>query len=223
MANRGATAAVRSEWGNAQTAPVHLFEAYFDDTVVRVTDAPFQITWAGNDYLANGHFLEFSGLEENAGLQETRVNVTLSGVDQFWVREVLALDYLDRRLVIYKGFLNASQALILNPVPIFDGRMDKPGIQEDPDSGKCAVAIEAGWHWTDFGRRPGRHTNDNEQQQLFSGDAFFEFVSEINRQVIWGRGGASTAVAAGTAPRFGAVAPEGTAGLSALTGFGYEP
>jgi len=195
MADRGATAAVRAEWGAAQTRVVHLMEMYLDSTTVRASDAPFRIEWQGNAFLPNGQFLNFSGVEDSAELRDSRVTVTLSGVDQVHISDALQEKYLERRFVIYRAFLDAANALILDPVPLFDGKMDKMRIAEDPSPGatpgpgigNCSVTVEATAHWSDFGRRPGRHTNDNEQKLHFPGDKFFEFASEINKPILWGR------------------------------------
>lgn len=195
MANRGATAAVRAEWGQDKIRPVHLFELYFDNNTVRACDAPFQIDWQGVSFLPNGQFLTFSGVEESSELRDSRVTVTLSGVDQIHISDALQQKYVERRLVIYRAFLDSVNALILDPLPLFDGRMDKMRIAEDPTPGatpgpgmgNCSVTVEASAHWSDFGRRPGRHTNDNEQKLHFAGDEFFGFASEINKQILWGR------------------------------------
>lgn len=207
MANRGATAAVRSEWGKAQNEVCHLFEAYFDSEVARATEWSHDIEWpagSGNIYKALGHFLSFSGIEEVSELRVHETDVVLSGVDQVWVSLVLAEQYIDRRLVIYKAFLNGAGGLVLDPVPIFDGRMDAPDIAEDPDTGACVVTIRAASHWADFERRPGRHTNHEEQQLYFAGDKGFEYVSEIARETIWG-----APSAAGQAPLVTGAAPRG--------------
>ena len=76
--------------------------------------------------------------------------------------------------------------VVIDPIAIFDGRADSPMIEEDPDSGKCVVVLAAAQHWVDFERRPGRHTNHEEQQIWFPGDKGFEFVSGLNREIKWG-------------------------------------
>jgi len=212
MANRGATAAVRAEWDKARNEPLHLFELHLDNGVIRATDGIRTIEWpagSGNQYLANGYFLSYEAIEESLELREGRARISLSGVDQVHIANALAQNYLDRRAVIYQAFLSASGGLIVDPVPIFDGVVDRMGFNEDssptvlpaPGAGNCTVFVEAASRFSDFGRRPGRHTNHEEQQLHFSGDNFFEFVSEQNRQITWGGG----TVVPTQAPRFGDV------------------
>ena len=186
MANRDTTVAVQTQLAAEQNEPCHLMALYLDGLTVRVTDAWRTLSWGGYDYTALGHFVAFDGLEESAELQVTSVKLSLSGVTTDTIAELLTYQYIDRRVVIWKAFISGS-TVVADPVPIFDGRADAPEIAEDPDSGTCIVTLSAAQHWVDFERRPGRHTNHAEQQIWFSGDKGFEFVSELNREIRWGR------------------------------------
>ena len=90
---------------------------------------------------------------------------------------------------IYKGFLDAAGALIVDPLLVFEGRIDSPMIQEDPDAGTAAIAVSASNSWVDFERRIGRFTNHEGQQVYFPGDMGLEFASEIVKDVVWGKAG----------------------------------
>lgn len=187
MADRGASAAVLAQIDAPANKPVHLYEAYFDSGTVYATDAAFPIVFNGNTYLANGQFLGYDGLTESAEMQSSAVRVSLSGVDGTYVAAALTEDYIDRRLVIRKAFLNTTTgALLVDPVAIFDGKMDAPVVNEDPTAGTCTVTVTAANQWVDFERRAGRHTNDSEQQIHAPGDRFFNAVSEVARTITWG-------------------------------------
>jgi hypothetical protein len=90
-------------------------------------------------------------------------------------------------LRIWKGFLDANLAVVVDPILIFEGRMDSPVIDENPDNGSCIVSVSATNAWVDFERKSGRHTNHEEQQIFFPGDRGFEFVSELTKEITWGR------------------------------------
>lgn len=184
--NRGASAPVLAEIAADANAPVHLFELYLPGATTYATDAFRAVEWGGNTYPALGHFLAFDGIEETADLAVTQVRVQMSGVDQSLISLLLSYDYIDRRLVIRQGFLDASDTLIIDPLAIFDGRCDAPEISEDPDTGASGITLAASSHWIDFERTPGRHTNHEEQQIWFPGDLGFEYVSQLNRQIKWG-------------------------------------
>jgi hypothetical protein len=166
---------------------VHLFRADFASGTVYATDAYRSITWDGNVYLANGHLLAYEGVEESAELQVAQARFALSGVDQSLVSLVLIENVIDRRVRVWTAFLNTDDAIIGDPIMIFDGRMDAPTIDEDPTTGTCTVSIAASNQFADFNRRAGRRTNDAEQQGLFPGDKGFEYVSALTRSITWGR------------------------------------
>ncbi len=188
MSERGATPAVITEMGKARNQPCHLVAVVFDDVTTYMTDAYKTITYDGNDYVGVGHFLGFSDIEETADLAVASMTVSLSGVDQTFINAFLSKNYIDRQIVIYKAFLDTStDALISDPILIFDGRMDAPTIIENPDSGTCTVAVNATNAWVDFERRPGRKTSDAEQQLAFAGDLGMEFASEVVKEIRWGR------------------------------------
>lgn len=184
--NRGATADVIAEMVLDANRPIHLFELYLSGATTYATDAYRTIVWNGNTYLALGHFLDFDGVEEVSDLTITQCRVQLSGVDQTLISTILTYEYIDRRLVIRKGFMTSAEAMMVDPLPIFDGRVDSPEIAEDPANGSCTVTISASLHWIDFERTPGRHTNHEEQQIWFPGDLGFEYVSQLNKQIKWG-------------------------------------
>ena len=185
--DRGSSTAFQTEVVKDQNRPVHLVEVYFDDETVYMTDSYKGITFDSNDYLPVGHFMGFSDIEESSEVVVSSITLSLGGIDQVWVSRVLNKTYIDRTVKIYTAFLDVNQDLVVNPILIFEGRMDTPTIQEDPDSGKSSVSVSATNSWVDFTRKTGRHTNHEETQIHFPGDKGFEFASEIVRDVPWGR------------------------------------
>jgi hypothetical protein len=86
------------------------------------------------------------------------VTVQVSAVDQTWISIALSKPYIDRRIAIYKAFLDYRLAIISNPLLVFDGRIDSMEISDDPNNGTCTIAVTASSQWVDFQRTPGRHT-----------------------------------------------------------------
>ncbi|MBT4080289.1 MAG: DUF2163 domain-containing protein [Gammaproteobacteria bacterium] len=184
--DRGSTAAFQAEVAKSQNRPVHFVSTHLDSGTTYMTDSYRDIIYDGNTYGAVGAWLDFSDIEETAEVIVSSVTISLSGVDQTWISAVLQENYIDRTIKIYKGFLNSSQALITDPILIFEGRIDQPIINENPDSGQSTVSMSATNAWVDFSRKTGRHSNHEEQQIHFSGDMGFEFASEIVRDIPWG-------------------------------------
>lgn len=196
MTARGASATILTEMAKAQNAPFHLVEIRLDTAdggTVYMCDASRAVVFGGNTYLAMGHFLSYTGVAESAESKISTASLALSGIDQTMVSMVLSKQYLDRQLVIYKGFLNTStDVLLVDPITIFNGRMDEPAIQEDP-TGSCTVAISATDAFSDFTRLIGRHTNPNDQATAgFASDRGLDLVAALAGQtttLIWGRAG----------------------------------
>lgn len=185
MANRGMTAAMQAKIASPQLQEFHLFELYLDSGAVYATDSFIELTWNGNLYLANGSFLSFDQIEETGDLSGNQTQVTLSGVDQTFIASVLANNYVDRRLIIRKGFWE-NGVVVIDPVALLDGRIDQPIIEEDPTSGTCTVALTVGSHWVDFERKSGRHTSDVEQKLFFPNDTGFRLVGATRDDLKWG-------------------------------------
>lgn len=195
MANRDMTAAVLTEIAKNQTFPFFLLEVVFDVTpitlepnTVRLTTAYNDITWNAVSWLAVGHFLGFTPVRETMENRITKLSVQLSGVDQSRISDFLSREYINRSIRVYLGFIDSTgYTVIVDPFLLFDGLMSDVAINDDPFSGTSIVVVECVDHWEAFNARPGRHTNNDEQQAFFPGDKGFEFVAKVPRQLKWGR------------------------------------
>tara|TARA_E500000178_G_C16926361_1_gene709596 strand:+ start:367 stop:930 length:564 start_codon:yes stop_codon:yes gene_type:complete len=166
----------------------YLLTIYFDDVTIRWTNYFRDVVIDSNSYLAYGRLLEFDGLEETSDLTISSISVALSGVKTTETSMVLSKYYLDRRLTIERVFFDSNDSIIHEPVVVFDGRMNRPQIEENHEEGSIVISVEASSHFVDFERRVGRHTSDLEQQAIFAGDRGFEFSTDIDKNLIWGKG-----------------------------------
>ena len=186
MSNRGSSTAFQAEIVKDQTHSCHLIEVYLDSTTYYLTDNYFDITYNSNSYSALGSFLGFSPIEEEAQITANSLVLTLSGVDQTYTNLFLTENYVDRKVMIRKAFLNSSSALIANPIIIFEGRMDSPSINENADTGMATVTVGVSNQFIDFENIPGRFTNHENQQLHYPGDLGFEYASQIIKDIVWG-------------------------------------
>jgi hypothetical protein len=188
MAGRSMTVAAKAQASAAKLQIAHLVEVYFDSPTgtLTLTDAHRNLVYGGNTYLGAGYLLGMTAIQETAEALVHQLTVTFSGVDQVWIANVLTEAFMDRRLVVRRAFINpTSDALVADPVLVFDGRMDAPSIAEDPEAGTCTVAVTATNHWTDFLRRPGRHTASAEHQIFFPDDPSFDLLTTLRDPVKW--------------------------------------
>lgn len=165
---------------------VHLLDVTTSSTTVYITDAYRNLSYGGNTYTALGYLLGFSDIEEFAEIQVSSVTVSLTGVDQTMISTFLNYQYLERPLLIYKGAVSNEGQLIADPVLSFSGRIKTATISENPDDGSSVFSVEAASRWTDFERRPGRHTNNHEQQHWFPNDRGMEYAHQTIERINWG-------------------------------------
>ena len=184
MSGRGATPAVLTEWGKEVCITAHLYEIDFNP-IVYLTDYTTDITWNGNQYLA-AYGLGYSAISETSELLVNSCTISLSGVDQAVVAALLQETYLNRKIKVRLAMVDVDRVVHADPVLIFDGRMNRPTVVTDPDSGTVVCTVEGVSHWTDFERRKGRHSNNVEQQSHFPGDLGFANVASLPDQIFWG-------------------------------------
>lgn len=189
--NRGASAAMQAEWAKSQNAPVHLLEVDFDAAdggPVYLTDAHKPLSWNGQTWSGLGHLLDFSGAAEAMPLRVSSAAVKLSGVDQLYLAVFQQRQFIDRRLALYLGFLDAANdAVIADPIAIHDGRIDAWGMDEDPRPGSLTLTVTSRDSFADFERLSGRHTNSTDQNILFPNDRTFDKLAQISMQsFVWG-------------------------------------
>lgn len=166
---------------------VHMFdlvELQFSTTVY-LTNSYKDVAWNGNTYLSTG-LLSMSAVTEDTELSAGSINVTLSGVDQDNISTALTEDFINDRVLIYRGFFNDA-TVIVDPVLIFDGRIDSFDMPEDVTSGTSNLIWSVLSHWADFEKIAGRRTNHNDQIRYYPNDKGFEFASEIIKDIKWGR------------------------------------
>ena len=184
---RTLTSPVLSGLSNQTARICHLLEVDLTPTVY-LTDAGIHLTWNGHQYLAS-QFLQFSDIQETRELLINRCTVALSGVDQSIISLLLLDTYLGRGVRIRKAVLNEDLSVVVDPCLIMDGRIDKPIISTDPESGTCVASIDVISRWSPLQRPSGRHTNDAEQQAIFPGDLGFDQVVHEDAVIIWGGAG----------------------------------
>lgn len=144
------------------------------------------ISWNQVNYLGIGTLGTISAIEESAEIQGAGVKVTLSGVPGALISSALLEDYQNRPCYIYHAFFDVNtDALILDPVLIFEGEIDTMEVAVG-SSATISVSCEnilARW------QRPNvRRWTDIEQRRRYPDDKGFQYVSEsAERQIYWGR------------------------------------
>ena len=196
--DRGSTGAFQTEIVKSANKPFHLLKLSFDDVSYFLSDAYIPVTYDSNTYTPTGSFLNFSDIVETNEANIETITIALSGVDTTYINLFLTGGYLDRTVQIYKAFLDSNDALVSDPLLIFDGRLNNPVIKEDVDAGTSTIAVQASSLFVDFDRINTRFTNNESQQSFFSGDTGFRFSSVVVKELNWGMTTGATASGGGS-------------------------
>jgi hypothetical protein len=86
---------------------------------------------------------------------------------------------------IYLGFLS-NGAVVIDPVLVFQGRLDVPIIEENGETATISIAYES--RLIDLQKpRESRYT-DQDQQRAYPGDLGMAFVPSLQEKTLnWGR------------------------------------
>ena len=196
--DRGSTGAFQTEIVKSANKPFHLVKLSFDDVSYFLSDAYIPVTYDANTYTPTGSFLAFSDIVETNESNIETISISLSGVDTTYINLFLEGGYLDRTVEIYKAFLDSNDALVSDPLLIFNGRLNNPVIKEDVDAGTSTIAVQASSLFVDFDRINTRFTNNESQQSFFAGDTGFRYSSVVVKELNWGMTTGATASGGGS-------------------------
>lgn len=185
---RGLTSAVKTELATGNIDPVLLVEIGFS-TPVYLTNASFDITSSvsgtSRTYASNGYFRGITGISETNKPSKNSLSLSLSGVEQTYIAIALNENIINKEVYIYRGFLDANQALIADPFLLFFGTIDEFRIKDTTT--KASLVLNITSHWGNFSKTSGRTTTDNSQKRFFSNDKGMEFSALTVRDIRWGR------------------------------------
>jgi hypothetical protein len=164
----------------------YLTNAPFNIAVTTEQAAEMGLPVAGaQTFLAVGPFLQFSSVDESADFQINTVTVTLGGVRSADIALFTNNLYIDQPIKIFRAWFDGDGLMIDTPLMIFDGRVDRPVVSDDPQSA-VTIGCSAASQWVDYERRAGRHTNHAEQDFYFPGDTGFKYAGNPIKDLKWG-------------------------------------
>ena len=185
---RSLTSPVKTELGASEIRPVHLITISFG-TPVNITDCSFDLTssisGSSVTYSASKFIMGITDFTEETDISKQSFDLTLSGADQTFISVCLNENIVNDGVVVYRGFLNDSNALIADPFLLYKGTIDTFGISESGTGSSVTLRIVS--HWADFEKMNGRKTNNISQQRFFSTDVGMDFSSETVLDIKWGR------------------------------------
>lgn len=155
------------------------------------TDAPFDLTYDGDTYEAQGSFLGISETSETADLQITSINLVISALDLTNVTTLATSNQINQDVEIYKVFLDPTDNTLIGDsagdeaVLIFKGKIAGYRIEDADDT--ATITIEVNSQFTNFDRRNGRRTNLANFQREHATDFGMEYSHESLLDMKWGK------------------------------------
>lgn len=160
--------------------PIYLTTASYDITTATDTSNGTQT------YLAQGSFLNYSGVRHSDELRVNNVSLILSGSTSTFVNMVLQDQYLHKTVRIYKCWINlTTTAIIEQPILIYSGTMTGGDVTDT--SSECQVTVTTSNEFYDFERITGRRTNQNSQQRYYPTDNGMLYSTSAIADIKWGR------------------------------------
>ena len=195
-------------------------EGYADVWLIEITTSATVLRWATNasnvswTYLWTGvgGIIEFAAPSETSDPSGQSMRMSLSGVDQTIIAQVLTANVRGRRCRLYWGQINLSTGLIISdPVEAFSGLMNSVWeISEVPSDtssrGTVTVSTTIVSEMARYLFRRLLRTNTNSLRLMQargditpgSADTFFQTLPDIvGKPVYWGRVSASAGPAVG--------------------------
>lgn len=166
-----------------------LAQFMFDDATLYVTTLPFDKVWNGNTYLGLGYFAGLQQAEETVELKASNFTAKLTGVPVTQIGLALNENVQGRVATVLVAAFDSGWNIIGNPAQnvLVKGRMDVMKVAINAGSAEINVTIRnqlAAWDQANISRY-----TDDDQQLLFPGDKFFEFVPQMaQKELTWGVG-----------------------------------
>jgi len=183
--SRTASGASLTEASSESLRALLLVELDWPSIPLRVNSSDRDIVFESNTYAAVGQLGTISPIGETGELRVSGLELALSGIDSANVAHAFE-NAQGRAGKVWVGFLDASYALVADPVLMFEGLIDTVSV-EVGETATVRVTLEnrlVAWE------RPKvrRYTNEDQQQRWGSPvDQFLEFVAQtVDKELLWG-------------------------------------
>tara|TARA_S200002703_G_scaffold102811_1_gene89066 strand:+ start:1505 stop:2080 length:576 start_codon:yes stop_codon:yes gene_type:complete len=163
----------------------------FGGSTVRYTDGPFDITYGGNTYEAQGNFMGISETSEVSELQITNISLTINGLDVSNVQTFCKSSQINQLVTIRRVFLDPNDYSLIGDsagdeaIVLFKGKI--AGYKTVNATDTATITLDVNSLFTNFNRLTGRRTNQSSLQQEFPNDFGFQYSHESIRDIKWGK------------------------------------
>ena len=179
--SRGLSGDIKNELVRTNFVMAHLVKLEFDTTYY-YTDFSSDIVDGSDTYIANGFLQKIGAISESASLTIGSLSLSLSGVTQTIISDILNNGHIHRQITIKRAFITSGtvdgDGQLIESFSIYSGRVESMDIV---DSDKTStINFRVANHWGDFARLAGRRTSSGSQNQFFPSDKGFDFITQSN-------------------------------------------
>ena len=176
--SRGLSSAVKTQLASGSFVMAHLVKLELNSTYY-YTDFSSDIVDGSDTYSANGFLLGIGSVSESAKMTIGSLDLTVSGVNQILISDILNNGYIHRKVTIKRAFINSSTYSLIESFSLYTGRIESMEIIDTGETSEINFAIAN--HWGDFARLSGRRTNSGSQNLFFPNDKGLDFITQSNK------------------------------------------
>jgi hypothetical protein len=168
------------------TRPLTLVMLTFLSGVQYVWSGVGPFTWNGMTFQGMGDLGNIEDIAESSSVQAEGTSVTLSGINNADLAESMEDSQPGLPAKVWYGGLDATGALVGDPVLQFSGYIDQPTITVGAEESTIRIALES--RMNDHGRpNCRRYTSADQNANGYPVDSGFDGVEALNDKAdVWG-------------------------------------
>lgn len=156
-----------------------------NNTVLRFTEAGFDINWNGEIFDANGLLLGVDAPNFTTELRIGEISLSFTAADQSILALMLGTNQVNRPVYIYRAYLTPFGQVMPDPILLHAWLINAdPDIVDDTDGSTCTTRMSS--EWADFEAPRGRRTTNNSQIRYYPNDKGLEFATQVKKEIKWG-------------------------------------
>lgn len=150
---------------------------------VRMNSSAWTLTWDSQTWLPTAGLGSISPIEDSPG-EIKGFSFALSGVSTANLAIALDEPLQGKAVTVYTAIFDTATSTIIDAVAEWSGRLDTMTIEEQGAAATITASAEhAG---IDLLRPRGLKYSNQDQQRLYAGDIFFEYVVDTaDREIVW--------------------------------------
>ena len=155
-----------------------------NNTIIRLTDAGFDINWNGETFDANGLLLGMDAPKFTIDIRVGEISLAFTAADQSMVALLLGSNQINRYVYVYRAYLNSQGQVIPDPILLHTWLITSFDVSDSKGSAQITVSMAS--EWADFEKPAGRRSTDASQQRIYPGDKGMEYAGQVKKDLKWG-------------------------------------